>query len=527
MEDAVVDAASIDNGHVPGAAYAVLHLRPGASRELIEEAYWALIGASKASDLGEPAFSRRIDELNDAYLALTCIVSGPPPTAPQKQRFTLGRRRKAPSAPPRDLYELLYVRPEADPVVVRAAARHMTEHAPTGGPARDAVLRAAAVLSDAATRNAYDEQRERGATPEPSSLPLPAVTAHTAATPGPPSTAAAIASAHPMPKPARAAAGRRRDTQPNGAQANGAQPNSAQANSAQLNRVQANAAQIAPVGDVSGAVHEPAGRSRSKRGQTSDAWRADVALASIAAGAADGDEAAVGASRRLAGIDVSRMVDEPGSRTGDDESPASLNGPRVSVAVHDTLARIASIVPHRRPELEHALAEAENDRLLALRSDDDTAHPIAAAAPFNAGIAIDPGQNVVSSPPRPQAAFAPVAPTSQEILPDADDGAASAREASEPRHSARIVFESGPVAGLTLTVGGTESADESVDLHLATDDGAGAHVRVVERDRIYVLIHVAGPPAIVAGEEMLLPVLVLDDGDSIAYGDTVARFHAP
>jgi hypothetical protein len=186
---------------------------------------------------------------------------------------------------------------------------------------------------------------------------------------------------------------------------------------------------------------------------------------------------------------------------------------RVSAAVHDTLARIASIVPHRRPELEAAMAAAENDRLLALRVDDfelpRADSPAVIERPFA----------VVDQSPREAAFETSGAPTD---APAIEESPAPSR--AHPRLAARIVFETGPVAGLTLLIGGSGGDNESVELALRDGEATGPLLRVVDRDGVFVLIHIDGPNAIVGGQEMTLPVLVLDDGDTIAYGGSVARF---
>jgi hypothetical protein len=223
-----------------------------------------------------------------------------------------------------------------------------------------------------------------------------------------------------------------------------------------------------------------------------------------------------------------------GAPAATDEAERSSQPARVSVAVHDTLARIASIVPHRRPELEAAMAEAENDRLLALRADEPVlpqAEPPAENDRLLALRADAPVLPRAESPAvieRPVAVVEPAPPARLEPV-DAPTDTPAVDESPMPsrphsRLAARIVFESGPVAGLTLPVGGSGGDNESVDLSLRDGEAAGALLRVVDRDGIFVLIHIDGPNAIVGGQEMTLPVLVLDDGDTIAYGESVARF---
>ncbi len=470
-----MDESTAVNGH-PTDGYAVLQLRPGASRELIEEAYWALVGEVKAAALTEPAFSQRVDELNHAYEMLASAPVAARQAAPSPQRRGLSLRRRPPvAARPNDFYQLLHIAPDADPVVVRAAARSATERVAPRDPARDAVLLACAVLTDADERTAYDERRANGHAGEHL-----AITPHTN---GRTNGHAPVVAETPVRAPKRA-------------------PQAASTPSVAAMAVDTPPAPGTKVRVTTNGATMPARRKGTK---TPSPPPFDDAIAS----------APYATKARSAVVDEPAHVEAANdTRGGADDADHHEQAPaRVSVAVHDTLARIASIVPHRRPELEAAMAEAENDRLLALRADD------LALTRTESPSAIEPPVAVIDELP-PLARLETADPSAD--APALDEPAVPSRAHSRP--AARIVFESGPVAGLTLPVGGSGGDNESVDLSLRDGEAAGALLRVVDRDGIFVLIHIDGPNAIVGGQEMTLPVLVLDDGDTIAYGESVARF---
>ena len=96
-------------------------------------------------------------------------------------------------------------------------------------------------------------------------------------------------------------------------------------------------------------------------------------------------------------------------------------------------------------------------------------------------------------------------------------------DTAPPAQGPCVVFDSGPLAGTTLSIP-HENDVEGLDVHLSDDDGAQTDLRVVRRGDAYMLVHLDGPPATVGGQEMLLRVLVLEDGDTICAGATAARF---
>ena len=137
--------------------YRTLQLRLGAARELVEEAYWALIADLKASAVHEPDYSRRMAELNAAYEAIVAAPAEQRPVVRLERGLFRWRPRVVPRA--RSYYELLQIDEAASPAVVRVAARHAERAAPRGRDgvaAREALLAACRVLSDPAERAGYD-----------------------------------------------------------------------------------------------------------------------------------------------------------------------------------------------------------------------------------------------------------------------------------------------------------------------------------------------------------------------------------
>ncbi|MDP9237329.1 MAG: FHA domain-containing protein [Chloroflexota bacterium] len=155
--------------------YAALQLHPGASRDLVIEAYWALVEQQKQRVRPSPDAASRIGELNAAYAILVSDTA----RAAYDEQYGLMELR-APQirlvnrgfplllgitsikavSDHRDLYHLLRIAPDADPVVVDAAVAVLSRQASSFA-IEDVFLRgliaeAHHTLSDPGLRAEYD-----------------------------------------------------------------------------------------------------------------------------------------------------------------------------------------------------------------------------------------------------------------------------------------------------------------------------------------------------------------------------------
>jgi len=136
--------------------YRTLQVSADAPRDLVEEAYWALVAKARHEAPSEAAYAERVRELNVAYRAITgrgaeaaerdAHRARPAPT----QRWGRGRGRRR--AEPPSLYDLLRVDVEADREIIELAARVLRADA---RPGRELKL-AYEVLSDPRRRAEYD-----------------------------------------------------------------------------------------------------------------------------------------------------------------------------------------------------------------------------------------------------------------------------------------------------------------------------------------------------------------------------------
>jgi hypothetical protein len=131
-------------GLPPSDSYRILQLDPRAPRELVVEAYWALVRRARRH-VGESGGTSRVEALNAAYASVMT-----------------GRAAGAPQAPPADHYAVLCIDPSADSEIIEMArsvllaqARRLQANAQ-----RDMIEDAYRTLSHPQRRAAYDAARE-------------------------------------------------------------------------------------------------------------------------------------------------------------------------------------------------------------------------------------------------------------------------------------------------------------------------------------------------------------------------------
>jgi hypothetical protein len=413
--------------------YQTLHLREGAPRDLIEEVYWALIGRAKREEMGEPAFSRYIDDLNRSYEAISSAET-PPRRAQRRRESRRGAlwSRRAAAVDERDLYEKLEVDYTADAEVVQIAARVLLAENELGLRDRDwraAIRHARDVLCDGERRNEYDR-----------SIGLVVVedAAETEAAGGAPADRPAVMEPEAVPSTS--------------------EPTESHVEQTDSRDV----IQAAPT---------------SNAGDKGTAVKVD----------------AVAGSKQPLRTVVRKPSPERGPAR--DRAPAGERASRGSIRTAKEHGGpppwrpIAKALSRAREEKAHQ-QDAANDRLLALRAEPPSAVVTEAAA------SAAPSPRRVERPAAEQAAAGP-----------------------------RLRFVSGGEAGSSISLGGEEAGDDSEgsEIILLGAD-APVRIRVWRRDGNYMLQHVEGPPVAVDGETLMLPIVVLDDGDVISVGETAARF---
>jgi hypothetical protein len=87
--------------------------------------------------------------------------------------------------------------------------------------------------------------------------------------------------------------------------------------------------------------------------------------------------------------------------------------------------------------------------------------------------------------------------------------------------------EAGTVVALPTWANGEGVEGEAVELMLPSRDGAPAKIRIWNHESRYLMQHVDGPPVSVCGEPLIMPIVVLDDGDEIATDAAAVRLEVP
>jgi hypothetical protein len=387
-------------------SYKALQLRRSATRELVEEAYWALIAELKLAQLPETVRFERMAELNQAYEAITSTPIEHASPALLQMQHRRASRTKPSSGSNANFYELLRIDEEATPTVVFVAVRHVAKRSATDASAtrglREAVARAREVLTDPSKRLEYDVRlgiRSRD---------------HVGRARGKESRLESMSQEDEVERSPRAATP-----------------------APDLDTQRAQAAQREDASDDA-----PVGRAQ------------EAPLTSPAPASDDGDPAASAWAASL-GRQVARVAARPWK-----QSARGATAPN-----------------------------AETERLLTLRP-----------APHTSDDA---------SPVTPVSAVDPAAP----------DGGA---DLSAP--VPRVEFETGPLAGTTVPIVSGDSDTDGIELLLPDGNGAQTSLRMARRGDGYMLVHLDGPTATVGGQEMVLPVIVLEDGDMICAGATSVRF---
>lgn len=495
----------MDPAKTPTAAtsYKTLQLKPGAARELVEEAYWALVSELKLGHVPEPAFSQRTAELNAAYERVNSLPAHPaPPPKPlrRRRRLYLGGTRDV--APVGNYYDLLQVDEEAIDLVVRVAARHlMSRHSgasPRGRALREAAMLACEVLSDPVKRAEYDARigiradgrSERGQS-ETEGVVMPA-TAVTLEMDRQVSQLEVIATPIIGQEQDQAA------TAASAALTEACAGNEAPDRSEEIGQEVTARGQAEPVRWPTHDAHLDSDESLTEKASPTLADNHDGVPAGIGSELAPQDELALPTPQRdevptsartaLVGVD-----DGPAVAAAQSESPPlqpvddAVHAPRVHQPhLGEYWSRLTGAGRRSRAT---ASREAEAERLLSLRE-------VSLSASEAGAVATEPY---------------PVEPTSDVDCPGG---------------IARVVFDTGPMAGTILPIAVAEDEVEGVEVSMAGADGVLTELRIVRRGDSYVLVHLDGPIASVCGQDMLLPVLVLEDGDTISVGASAAHFVA-
>jgi curved DNA-binding protein CbpA len=506
--DAAMSTASIST------SYKTLQLKPAATRELVEEAYWALIAELKIARVPDHVFSAELARLNSAYEHITSL---PPQRAPRSQpvrrRRGLSRRGSRDAGPAANFYDLLQVDEEAVDAVVRVAVRQLVNRHSGAGPdnraLREAAARAHEVLSNPVRRSEYDSRMGiwRGTPEEPKDA------------------AEAIVDAE------------------------GHAPGVTLELRQLAVRLQSAASSLVPREQTGGDSVKPA------------------ALTDVRAGRHSGEGTEEAAEEGIATVHKEPALSGTGDdRRALDESPSSDLSASVLEDDADALPRTATQSAERSAEVgESAATSRRDDEMLtpeppaslgfdagslpATRAEPDpSATQSEATGAANAARDHQPQLNQylvrlasLVSGRRHSTVAERVAETERlltlrEELPpvaDVEDGAIAplhATSVEEPDGlavpTARFVFDAGPMAGMALPILAADNEIEGVEVSMEGADGVRTELRIVRRGDSYVLVHLDGPVACVGGQDMQLPVLVLEDGDTITVGASAAHFVA-
>jgi len=132
--------------------YALLHLRDGAPRDLVDETYWLLVRRLKYGVIDDVEGLRQLDGLNAAYESIVRNgvrqdTASSERGGDRRQRWSR-RKNRAPIV--RDPYQTLFVAEDADPDIALLAAKVLAGRPPSDANRRDwneAVTEAAATVS--------------------------------------------------------------------------------------------------------------------------------------------------------------------------------------------------------------------------------------------------------------------------------------------------------------------------------------------------------------------------------------------
>lgn len=136
----------------PDSSYALLHLREGAPRDLVDETYWLLVRRLKYGVIEDVEGLRQLDRLNAAYESIVRNGVRQEAASNGHNGKSNGRwsRRRGRAYVARDPYETLFVTEDADPDIALLAAKVLAGRPPSDVVRQEwnaAVADAAATLS--------------------------------------------------------------------------------------------------------------------------------------------------------------------------------------------------------------------------------------------------------------------------------------------------------------------------------------------------------------------------------------------